>query len=110
MAIIVTDASIKNDIAIFILHVNLANHSMTKTVYYAAFITSTKAELFVIRCGINQACNKENMSKIIVVTDSIYTAKKIFDAKSHLYQSHTVAILHKLDCFFASNQDNSIKF
>ena len=53
MAIIVMDASIKNDIATFILHVHLANHPITKTVHHAAFITSTKAELFMIRCGIN---------------------------------------------------------
>ena len=47
------------------------------------FITSTEAELFAIRCGINQACSKENISKVIVITDSIHAAKKIFDSKSH---------------------------
>ena len=110
IAIIVTDTSIKNDIATSILHIYLTNHLMTKMVHHTAFVTSTEAELFVIRCSINQVCNKENVSKIIVVTDSIHVAKKIFDAKPHLYQSHTVAILHELHCFFASNQDNSIKF
>ena len=87
------DASIKNNIAISILHVHLANHPITKTVHYVIFVTSTEAELFAIRCGINQACNKENISKIIVITDSIYAAKKIFDATSHSYQIHTAAIL-----------------
>ena len=50
-----------------------------------AFITSTKAELFAIRYGINQACNKENISKIIIVTNSIHAARKIFDNKSNPY-------------------------
>jgi len=95
-AIIITDASIKNDIATSILHIYLANYPTTKTVHHIVFITSTKAKLFAIRCGINQACNKENMSKIIVVTDSIHAAKEIFDAKPHPYQSHTIAILYEL--------------
>ena len=65
-------------------------------VHHAAFVTSMEAELFAIRCGINQACIKENMSKIITLTDSIHVAKKIFDSKLHPFQSHTVAILNEL--------------
>ena len=110
MAIIVTDASIKNDIATSILHVHLVDHLLTKMVHHAAFVTSTEAELFTIRCSINQAYNKESMSKIIIVTDSIHTAKKIFDSKSHPYQIHTMAILSKLHRFFAISQENSIEF
>jgi len=82
---------------------HLANHPLIKIVHHAAFITSTEVELFAIRCGINQACIKEEVSKIIVVTDSIHAAKKIFDSKSHPYQSHTMAILSKLCCFFKTN-------
>jgi len=96
MAIVITDASIKNNIATSISHIHLVNHPLTKTVHHAVFVTSTEAELFAIRCSINQACTKENVSKIIVVTNSIYAAKKIFDSKSHPYQIHTTAILSKL--------------
>jgi len=109
-AIIVTDASIKNDIATSISHVHLTNHPVTKMLYHVAFVTSTEAELFAIRCGINQAYIKENVSKIIVITDSIHAAKKIFDASSHPYQSHVVAILSELHRFFAIKQSNSIEF
>ena len=109
-AIVVTDASIKNDIATSILHVHLTNHPVTKMLHHAAFVTSTEAELFVIRCGINQTCIKENMSKIIVVTDFIYVAKKIFDVSSHFYQSHEMAILSELHRFFTIKQSNSIEF
>jgi len=109
-ALVITDASIKNDIATSISHIHLANHPLIKTVHHAAFITSMEAELFAIRCGINQACIKEEVSKIIVVTDSIHAAKKIFDSKSHPYQSHTTAILSELYRFFKTNQENSIEF
>ena len=103
MAIIVTDTSIKNDIATFISHVHLVNHPLTKTVHHTAFVTSTEAKLFAIRYGINQACTKENMSKIVVVTNSIHAAKKIFDSKLHLYQTHIMAILNELHQFFNIN-------
>ena len=88
MALVVTDASIKNDIATSISHIHSANQPFIKTVHYTAFITSMEAELFTIRCSINQACIKENVSKIIIVTDSTYAAKKIFNSKLHPYQSY----------------------
>ena len=109
-AIVVTDTNIKNDIATFILHVYLANHLLIKMLHHVAFITSTEAKLFTIRYGINQTCIKENISKIIVITDSIHVAKKIFDSSLHPYQGHAVAILSELCHFFANNQNNSIEF
>ena len=109
-ALMITDASIKNNIATSISHVHIANCPLTKTVYHASFMTSTEAELFAIRCGINQACSNDIVSKIIVVTDSIHAAKKIFDSESHPFQLHTAAILCELWGFFNSNRDNSIEF
>ena len=95
-AIVVTNASVKNDITISVLHVHICDHPLIKMVHHTAFVTCTEAELFAIRCSINQAYSKENVSKIIVVTDSIHAAKKIFNDKSHPYQIHTTAILHEL--------------
>jgi len=66
-AIIIIDASVKNDIAISISHIYILNHPLIKMVHHAAYVTSTEAELFAIRCGINQACSKNNISKIIVI-------------------------------------------
>ena len=109
-ALIVTDASIKNDIAILISHIHQANRPLIKTVYHAVFITSSEVELFAIRCGINQACNKEDVSKIIVITDSIHTAKNIFSSSSHPYQLYSTAILSELWQFFSKSHDNSIEF
>ena len=106
----ITDASIKNDIATSILHVHLVNRSLTKTVHHALFVTSTEAEIIAIRYGINQACSNNFISKIIVVTDSIHTAKKIFDSDSHSLQLHSAAILCELRRFFNFNHNNSIEF
>jgi len=109
-ALVITDASIKNDIATSVLHIHSMNSPLTKTVHHTSFVTSTEAELFAIRCGINQACSKENISKIIVITDSIHAAKKIFNSDSHPYQLHSIAILCELQKFFNSNLNNTIEF
>jgi len=84
-AIVITDASVKKDITTSISHVHILNHPLTKIVHHTAYVMSTEAELFAIRCGINQACSKKDISKIVVITNSIHTAKKIFDSKSHPY-------------------------
>jgi len=109
-AIVITDASIKNDIAMSISHVHSANQLLIKTVHHASFVTTTEVELFAIRYGINQACSLNNISKIIVVTDSIHAAKKIFDSDVHPFQIHSAAILSELRKFFNSNESNSIEF
>ena len=110
IAIIAIDASIKNNIAISISYIHISNQPLVKTIHHAAFVTSSEAELFTIRYGINQALSKKNVSKIIVITDSIHVAKNIFDTLSHPFQIHAVAILEKLCQFFSRNPINSIEF
>jgi len=97
--IVVMDTSVKNNIATSISYIHTYNNPITKTLYHAVYITSTEAELFTIRCGINQASNHIDISKIIVITDSIYVAKKIFDPSSHPFQAHSAAILSELQEF-----------
>ena len=109
-ALVITDASIKNNIAASISHIHIANHPLTKTVHHASFVTSIEVELFAIRCGINQACSNEVISKIIVITDSIHATRKIFDSSSHPFQRHSSAILSELQRFFTSNLNNFIEF
>ena len=108
--LVISDASIKNDIATSISHVHSYNRPLVKTVHHASFVTSTEAELFAVRCGINQACNIANVSKIVVVTDSIHASKKIFSNESHPYQIHSAAILSELRSFFSRSESNSIEF
>jgi len=108
--IIVSNTSIKNNVAISILYMHIYNKLLTKTIHYAVHVTSTEAELFVIRCSINQATNFDNMSKIIIVTNSIYVARKIFEPSVHLHQVQLAAILSDLCNFFKHYENNSIKF
>jgi len=109
-AITVIDANIKNNIATAISHMYIPNRPLSKTHHHSAFVMSIEAELFTIRCGINQASSIDNISKIIVATDSIHAARKIFDILPHPYQIHTTAILKDLCTFFSKNLINSIEF
>jgi len=53
-------------------------------------------ELFVIRCGINQATNSTGISKIIIITNSIHATRNIFDSSSYSFQDHVAIILKEL--------------
>ena len=108
--LIITDASVKNNIATSILHTHIHNRPITKTLHHAVNVMSTEAELFAIRCGINQATNHNDISKIIIVTNSIHAARKIFNLLSHPYQIHIATILNELHTFFSHHQENSIEF
>jgi len=108
--IIVSDASIKNNVATFISHMHINNKTLIKMIHHVVHVTSTEAELFAIRCSINQATNFDNVSKIIVVTDSIHTAKKIFKPSVHPYQVQSAAILSDLRNFFKHHENNFIEF
>jgi len=52
---IIVNASIDNNIAFLISHIHRGQEIITKSIYYVMNITSTKAELFDIRCNINHA-------------------------------------------------------
>ena len=109
-ALIVTNASIKNDIATSVAHIHQTNIPLIKTVYHTVFVTNSEVELFAMKCRINQACSKDNILKIIIITDSIHAVKLIFDSSSHPLQSHLAAILNELRLFFNKSQDNTIEF
>ena len=47
MALVVSDASIKHDIATSVSHIHMWNKPLIKTVHHVVFITSTKAELLL---------------------------------------------------------------
>ena len=110
VAIIASNMSIKNNVATSIAHIHTYTKSLTKTIHHVVLITSTKTELFAIRCSIYQATNFNNIAKIIVVTDFIHTARKIFDPSVHSYQIQSVAILSELRNFFNHYEDNFIEF
>jgi len=71
-AIIVSDTSIKNQVATLITHIYVNNNPIIKTIHHVVNITSTKAKLFAIRCGINQATQLVNINCIIIIMDILY--------------------------------------
>ena len=95
-ALVITNASIKNNVATSIAYVHICNRPVVKTLYHAVNVNSIKAELFVIKCSINQATNSTEILKIVVITDSIHAAKKIFDSSLHSFQTHSASILCEL--------------
>ena len=108
--LIISNASIKNNIATSIVYIHIHNKPVIKTLHHAVNITSIEAKLFTIRCGINQATNLPSIKKIIIIMDSIHVARGIFDSSSHPFQIHAVSISDELRKFFVKNCDNSIKF
>jgi len=63
-----------------IAHIYFYSNIVKKTLHYTINVTLTEAELFVIRCGINQTIQVLDVSHIIVITNVIYTAQHIFDS------------------------------
>jgi len=69
-----------------------------------------EVELFAIRCGINQAVQIPGSSCIIIITDAIHVAQRIFNFSIHLYQLQSITISKNLQEFFNNHLDNSIEF
>ena len=110
MAIIISDVSIKNQVAISIAHIHVHDSPIIKTIHHAVNVTFTEAELFAIRCGLNQAIQLSNIECIVVITYSIHVAKKIFDSLIHPYQVQTLVISKEIREFFKRSHYNSIDF
>jgi len=103
--LIISDSSIKNNVATSITYIHVCDRSIIKTIHHAANIISTKGELFTIRYSINQAVNLLRISKIIIITNSLHAAKKIFDSSIHPFQVYLVAISKELRKFFSTNNN-----
>ena len=90
--IVVSDASIKNHVTMLISHIHFFNKPVVKTIHRVVNVTMTEAKLFAIQCSINQAIDITNINYIVVITDSLHTARRIFDSLLHPYQIHSAAI------------------
>jgi len=108
--LVISDAGIKNNIAMSISHIHIYDRPIVKMVHHATNVTTTKVELFTIRYSINQAVNLLGILKIIIITDFIYAVRSIFDSSIHSFQVHLAAISKELRKFFLTNNNNSIKF
>ena len=108
--LMVTNTSIKNNATTSIVHIHVCDKAVTKTIHHTVNILTTETKLFAIRCGINQATSILGISKIVVITDLLHAAWRIFDFSLCPHQIHTVSILNELRRFFIKNCNNSIEF
>jgi len=60
--LVITDVSIKNNVATSIAHIYIHNRPVVKTLHHAINVNSMEAELFAIRCGINQAITNKPLT------------------------------------------------
>ena len=60
--IVVIDISIKNQVAMLIAHIYSKNNPIIKTIHHIVNIMFTKAEIFAIRCDINQVTHFLNVN------------------------------------------------
>jgi len=103
IALMVSDASIKNQVATSISHIHIHNKQIIKIVYHVVNVMTTKAELFTIRCGISQATNLQDIRKTVVIMDSIHSTRKVFNYISHPFQVYTALTSYELRKIFNTN-------
>ena len=113
--LMVTDASVKNNVASSIAYIHVHNKPMVKTLHYVVNATTSEAKFFAIRYSINQAILSHEIFKIIVVIDSIHVTKKIFNPSLHMLQKQAALIqaaliLRDLREFFNHHPENIIEF
>ena len=75
MVIVISDASVKNNVTTSIAYIYFFNNPLKKMLHHAINITSTKAELFAIRYEINQVVQISGSSYIIVITNALHIAQ-----------------------------------
>ena len=63
-SIIISNASIRNNVATSILHIYSHDKLVIKIIHHVVNITTTKAELFAIRSGINQVVGIPNICQV----------------------------------------------
>ena len=110
MAVVVSDISIKNQVAMSIAHIYVHDNPVIKTLHHTVNVTSTEAKLFVIKCGLNQTIQLNNIKCIVIITDSIHMAKRIFDSFIYPCQVQILSISKELREFFKRDRHNSIEF
>jgi len=65
--LIISDPSVKNNVATLVLHIYRGQDIIAKTIHHAINVTSTEAELFAIRCSINHTTQIQDIVHIIIV-------------------------------------------
>lgn len=109
-AVVIVDVSVKNNTVTAVSHILSKYRDIIRIVHHVFNVMTTEAKLFIIKSGINQACQILDVKKVHVITNSVHTAKHIFDPFAHLYQTQSIAAAQDLRIFFNRSSNNSVKF
>ena len=83
--LIISDTSIKNNVATLVSYIYRDQEIIAKSVQDIMNITSIEAKLFTIRYGINHAIHLQDITCIIIITNTIPDTKHIFNMSIYLY-------------------------
>jgi len=75
IVLIISDASVKNNITTSVSHIYGEQDIIAKTVHYAINITSTEAELFTIRYDINHVTQMQDIIYIIIIIYQVHPSR-----------------------------------
>ena len=110
--VVVTDASTispRNMQAISAAHFWRLGHQMSSSKAPAGRTTTPDTELFAIRLGVSKATSMD-IERIILITDSLGSARRSVDPSVHSGQAHSLAVCSALRLFFCSGSSHRIEF
>ena len=82
MIVIISDASIKNNVVSSITYIHSFNSLLKKMLYHAISIMSTEVELFALRCEINQVCYESRLKGLSQETTLVLSNTRELDRVS----------------------------
>ena len=108
---VIADGGVKKShVATAVTHIWSDNSIIQRLQVNSINITSVEAELMAICLGLIPAMDKENIHDIIVITDSITVAKKIFESRSNPLQNVYILVISVVNSFFRKDGRNKIQF
>jgi len=108
--LIISNTGVKNNIVTSVSYVKREYKIIMEIIHHGMNIMSTKEKLFAMRYSIGQASQIQGITYIIIVTDTIPAAKKIFGTSLYPYELYSIVIFNDLKKFFNKNLSNMISF
>ena len=110
--VVITDASAippRNMQAVSAAHIWNLGQQVLSSKAPAGRTTAPDAELFAIRLGVSKATSMD-IERIILITDSLGSARRSVDPSVHSRQAHSLAVCSALQLFFCSGSSHRIEF
>ena len=108
---IIADRGIKkSQVAITVAHIWTDNSIVQRLQVNLINVTSIEAELMAICLGLIPAIEEENIHDIIIITNSIAAAKKVFKSKTDPLQNMFIPVTSAINSFFRKDSRNKIQF